>query len=76
MFLLSTPVQVINGRYFYIQAFKPLKYHSAHMNVLIVMAAITVYAYSCFVVLFNIIKGLPSLVTFFDVSPIKDGQNN
>ncbi|CAF4352390.1 unnamed protein product [Rotaria sp. Silwood2] len=70
MFLLSTPVQVISGRYFYIQAFKALKHGSANMDVLIVMATTTAYAYSCFVVLFNIIKGLPSPVTFFDVPPM------
>ncbi|CAF5117064.1 unnamed protein product, partial [Rotaria sp. Silwood1] len=70
MFLLSTPVQIISGRYFYIQAFKALKHRSANMDVLIVMATTTAYVYSCFVVLFNIIKGLPSPVTFFDVPPM------
>ncbi|CAF1090663.1 unnamed protein product [Rotaria sordida] len=70
MFLLSTPVQMISGRYFYIQAFKALKHHSANMDVLIVMATTTAYVYSCFVVLFNIMKGLPSPITFFDVPPM------
>ncbi|CAF1034528.1 unnamed protein product [Adineta steineri] len=70
MFLLSTPVQWISGRYFYIQAFKALKHRSANMDVLIVMATTTAYVYSCIVVIFNITQGLPSPVTFFDVPPM------
>ncbi|UJR09414.1 hypothetical protein I4U23_013655 [Adineta vaga] len=70
MFLLSTPVQWISGRYFYIQAFKALKHRSANMDVLIVMATTTAYVYSCIVVLFNIYQRLPSPITFFDVPPM------
>ncbi|CAF3475213.1 unnamed protein product [Rotaria sp. Silwood1] len=70
MFLLSTPVQWISGRYFYIQAFKALKHRSANMDVLIVMATTTAYIYSCIVVLFNIMQSLPSPITFFDVPPM------
>lgn len=40
------------------------------MDVLIVMATTTAYAYSCIVVIFNIIQGLPSPITFFDVPPM------
>ncbi|CAF4372868.1 unnamed protein product, partial [Rotaria sp. Silwood2] len=70
MFLFSTPVQWISGRYFYIQAFKALKHGSANMDVLIVMATTTAYLYSCIVVLFNIMQNLPSPITFFDVPPM------
>ncbi|CAF1065657.1 unnamed protein product [Rotaria magnacalcarata] len=70
MFLLSTPVQWISGRYFYIQAYKALKHGSANMDVLIVMATTTAYVYSCIVVLFNITQRLPSPITFFDVPPM------
>lgn len=40
------------------------------MDVLIVMATTTAYVYSCIVVVFNMIQGLPSPITFFDVPPM------
>ncbi|CAF4930548.1 unnamed protein product [Rotaria sp. Silwood1] len=70
MFLLATPVQIISGRYFYIQAFKSLKHKTANMEVLIVLATTIAYIYSVIVVIVNMILKVPSPMAFFDVSPM------
>ncbi|CAF0904476.1 unnamed protein product [Adineta steineri] len=70
MFLLATPVQIISGRYFYIQAFKSLRHKTANMEVLIVLATTTAYVYSIVVVIVNMIMKIPSPMAFFDVSPM------
>lgn len=69
MFLLATPVQIISGRYFYVQAFKSLKHKTANMEVLIVLATTIAYVYSVVVVVVNMILKIPSPMAFFDVSP-------
>ncbi|CAF1246474.1 unnamed protein product [Adineta ricciae] len=70
MFLLATPVQIISGRYFYIQAFKSLRHKTANMEVLIVLATTIAYLYSVVVVAINMIMKIPSPMAFFDVSPM------
>ncbi|CAF3388099.1 unnamed protein product [Rotaria socialis] len=70
MFLLATPVQIISGRYFYVQAFKSLKHKTANMEVLIVLATSIAYIYSIIVVIANMIMKIPSPMVFFDVSPM------
>ncbi|CAF1058580.1 unnamed protein product [Didymodactylos carnosus] len=70
LFLLATPVQIISGRYFYIQAYKALKHRTANMDVLIVVATTISYAYSIIVVIVNLSLNLPSPIVFFDVPPI------
>ncbi|UJR35789.1 hypothetical protein I4U23_028537 [Adineta vaga] len=70
MFLLATPVQIISGRYFYVQAYKSLKHKSANMEVLIVLATTVAYVYSIVVVIINMIMRIPSPMAFFDVSPM------
>ncbi|CAF1413151.1 unnamed protein product, partial [Rotaria sordida] len=70
MFLLATPVQIISGRYFYVQAFKSLKHKTANMDVLVVLATTIAYIYSIIVVIVNMIMKVPSPMAFFDVSPM------
>ena len=62
-------LQIISGRYFYIQAYKSLKHKSANMEVLIVLATTIAYLYSIIVVIVNMAMKVPSPMTFFDVSP-------
>jgi cation transport ATPase len=62
-------VQIISGRYFYINAYKSLKHKSANMDVLIVLATTIAYAYSVLVVIVDIALKLPSPYTFFEVPP-------
>ncbi|XP_041455525.1 copper-transporting ATPase 1-like isoform X3 [Lytechinus variegatus] len=71
LFICATMVQFLGGRYFYVQAYKALKHHTANMDVLIMMATSTAYVYSLIVVLVAIGRqeqGSP--MTFFDTPPM------
>ncbi len=71
LFLLSTPVQFIGGRYFYIQAYKALKHRMANMDVLIMLATNIAYFYSvAILVYFMLIGAHHSPRTFFETPPM------
>lgn len=71
LFILSTPVQIFGGRYFYVQSWKAVKHRSANMDVLVVLATSISYIYSVVIIMLAILLNWQfSPMTFFDVPPM------
>ncbi len=64
-------MQILGGRYFYIQAFKALRHRTSNMDVLIALATTIAYSYSVIVVLVAIaLMEKSSPKTFFETPPM------
>lgn len=71
LFILVTPCQFFGGRYFYIQSFKAIKYRTANMDVLIMLATNIAYFYSVIIVIIFMMRNVDhSPKTFFETSPM------
>uniref|UniRef100_A0A1A8J3V2 P-type Cu(+) transporter n=1 Tax=Nothobranchius kuhntae TaxID=321403 RepID=A0A1A8J3V2_NOTKU len=70
-FIFCVPVQIIGGRYFYIQAYKALKHKSANMDVLIVLATTIAFSYSLVILIVAMAERAKiNPITFFDTPPM------
>ena len=71
MFVLSTPVQLVVGRHFYIRAGLALREHTSNMDVLIALAIGVSYAYSIVVLVVAMAtQSAFSPTTFFETAPM------
>lgn len=71
MVVLATPVQFIGGRYFYVHAFKALRYGTTNMDVLIMLATNIAYFYSIGILMIFFVFNMDhSPRTFLETPPM------
>lgn len=71
LFILTTPVQFIGGRYFYIEAFRAIKHGNPNMDLLIMLTTSISYFYSVFILIwFAIVNAKHSPHVFFETTPM------
>lgn len=71
LWVLSTPVLLLGGRHFFVQAYKALSHGTTNMDVLIAMATSISYTYSVIVVAVAMaMRQKTSPQTFFDTPPM------
>ena len=64
-------LQILGGRYFYMQAFRAIRHGTANMDVLIMLATSISYTYSVLVVLASLIlRDQTNPKTFFETPPM------
>ena len=64
-------LQILGGRYFYLQAAKTLRHRQTNMDVLIALATTVAYSYSVLIVIVSmVLQEKESPKTFFDTPPM------